>query len=277
MMTNDTDTQELLKVSGRGGLVNFELDDAAPLDAVCRALRDYLGRNRQLYARGAVAVNIGRRILNDGQQARIRELITAESGLAVKQFWCRPDILEQERQRITDLLDAQAAIVRQHTANGGAPAPAAAAPAAEPPQSSGAGHSAPGGEPYGAPAPVVRRTCRAGESLRFPGSVVILGNVNPGAQIIAAGDILVFGGLRGMAHAGAGGDPTAVILALSTASPNLRIAEYSWYDDGPRTANGRRGKDGAAPTIARVRNGAIQVTPYPGNYVSDHGGNPDER
>lgn len=276
MMANDTDTPKLLKVSGRGGLVNFEIDDAAPLEAVCHALREYLGRNRQLYARGAVAVNIGCRILNDGQQARISEIITAESGLAVKQFWCRPDILEQERQRIADLLDAQAAIVRQHTANAGAPAAKAATPAAEPEPPAPDGNS-PGGDPYGAPAPVVRRTCRAGESLRFPGNVVILGNVNPGAQIIAAGDILVFGKLRGMAHAGAGGDPAAIILAMSTASPNLRIAEYSWYDDGPRAANGRRGKDGDAPTIARVHNGAIQVTPYLGNYVSDHGGNPDER
>ena len=41
------------------------------------------------------------------------------------------------------------------------------------------------------PADIVRGTCRAGEVLRFPGNVVVMGNVNPGAQIIAQGDILV--------------------------------------------------------------------------------------
>ena len=275
MTTHAADTKELLKVSGRGGLVNFEIDDAAPLEAVCRALREYLRRNRRLYARGAVAVNIGRRILDAGQQQRIQAVIQAESGLAVQQFWCRPELLEMERQRIADLLAAQAEIVRQHSGNGSGP------PAAQPEQpttEAGAPDAPrPEGEGYGEPAAVVRRTCRAGESLRFPGNVLILGNVNPGAQIVADGDIVVFGGLRGMAHAGAAGDATAVILAMSTASPNLRIAEYSWYDDGPRTAKGRRGQDGDAAMVARVRDGAIAVTPYHQNQVSDHGGKPDER
>ena len=97
------------------------------------------------------------------------------------------------------------------------------------------------------PALLVRGACRAGESLRFPGDVVILGNVNPGAEVTADGDILVFGGLRGTAHAGAGGDAGAVILAMFTASPTLRIAGYSWR--GGEDDDGGIGADGGVSSL----------------------------
>ena len=292
MLTDAVDAHELVKVAGRGALVNFEIDDSVPVEVACRALREHLGRNRHLYARGDVTVNIGRRILRDDQQARIQKVIEGESGLTIKQFWCQPDILEEERQRITNLLAAQAVTVRQHAVPGdsteaGESIPDANEPIPEVTDAVAAAHSdtdgvavgglIPGGERYGVPALVVRGTCRAGEVLQFPGNVVILGNVNPGAQIIAAGDILVFGGLRGLAHAGAGGDTTAIILAMSTASPSLRIAEYFWHDEGPRTISGRRPNDDGGAIIARVRNGAIHVAPYLRNYAINHGGNPNER
>ncbi|MBI4770229.1 MAG: septum site-determining protein MinC, partial [Chloroflexi bacterium] len=53
---------------------------------------------------------------------------------------------------------------------------------------------------------LVRRTLRSGRSVRHPGHVVIIGDVNPGAEIVAGGDIVVWGRLRGVVQAGAGGD-----------------------------------------------------------------------
>ena len=288
MADTGVDNQELVKAFGRGSLLNIRVDDDAPLEVACRALREHLGRSQQLYAHGDVSVDIGRRLLVVEQQERIRKVIESESGLTVKRFHCEPEVLERERDRITDLLASQSATAPEHSRNGqnaadaleeSEPEPAesdATEPSAEP-RRYAVGGIAPGGERYGTPALVVRGTCRAGEVLTFPGNVVVMGNVNPGAQIIAQGDVLVFGALRGMAHAGSEGDASAVIVAMSTVSPHLRIADYLWHDDGPRAASGRRGNDSGAAVIARVENRAIRVSPYLKNHVPDHGGNPNER
>ncbi|MBT3391054.1 MAG: septum site-determining protein MinC [Chloroflexi bacterium] len=71
----------------------------------------------------------------------------------------------------------------------------------------------------------VQRTLRSGNNIIFPGHVVIIGDVNPGAEIIAGGNIIIWGRLRGTVHAGASGDETALVCALELAPMQLRIAE----------------------------------------------------
>jgi septum site-determining protein MinC len=69
-------------------------------------------------------------------------------------------------------------------------------------------------------------TLRGGQVLHHAGNIVVVGDVNPGAELIATGDILVFGRLAGIAHAGAQGDEAARIYALDLAPTQLRIATY---------------------------------------------------
>lgn len=69
-----------------------------------------------------------------------------------------------------------------------------------------------------------RGTLRGGQSLANVGHVVVIGDVNPGAELVAGGDILVFGALRGVAHAGAQGDRSARVYALVLEPTQLRIA-----------------------------------------------------
>ena len=201
----DTDTRELVAISGRGTLVNIRVDDGAPIKIACRTLREHLGRDRNLYSCGEVMVDIGRRILSQDEQERIRKVIDSESGLVVKQFWCDPTILAEERDRIDGLMRSQVAIY--HKLNGdesqvlaGRAVPTGLNPQLDDEDPSPADTTC--GEDRGVVAQVLRGTHRAGEVQRFSGNVVVVGNVNPGAQIIARGDILVFGKLRGLAHAG---------------------------------------------------------------------------
>jgi septum site-determining protein MinC len=70
-----------------------------------------------------------------------------------------------------------------------------------------------------------RGTLRSGDHLQSEGSVLLLGDVNPGARISAAGHVLVWGRLRGVAHAGCGGDRQARITALQLRPLQLRIAD----------------------------------------------------
>ncbi len=88
----------------------------------------------------------------------------------------------------------------------------------------------------------VQRTVRSGTRIEYPGSVVVLGDVNPGAEIIAEGSIIVWGHLRGAVHAGAAGNKDASVCALGLAPMRLEIADQSleWSEfedsDKPETA-----------------------------------------
>ena len=71
----------------------------------------------------------------------------------------------------------------------------------------------------------LNKTLRSGTRIEFPGHVVVFGDVNPGAEILAEGNVLVWGRVRGMIHAGAKGDTSAYICALDLSPTQLRIAE----------------------------------------------------
>lgn len=77
----------------------------------------------------------------------------------------------------------------------------------------------------GADALYLEMTVRSGVEIRHPGSVIILGDLNPGGIVVADGDILVWGRLRGTAHAGAGGNRDCLIMALQMEPTQLRIAD----------------------------------------------------
>jgi septum site-determining protein MinC len=71
---------------------------------------------------------------------------------------------------------------------------------------------------------MVKHTLRSGRRVQSRGHVVVYGDVNPGAEIIASGDIIIWGKLRGTVHAGADGDETAIVCALMMMPTQLRIA-----------------------------------------------------
>ncbi|MDB9534300.1 septum site-determining protein MinC [Dolichospermum planctonicum CS-1226] len=71
----------------------------------------------------------------------------------------------------------------------------------------------------------LQMTVRSGVEIRHGGTVIILGDINPSGIIIADGDILVWGRLRGVAHAGASGNRESLIMALQMEPTQLRIAD----------------------------------------------------
>lgn len=70
-----------------------------------------------------------------------------------------------------------------------------------------------------------RGSLRNGQKIEFDGSVVVVGDVNPGAEIKAGGNIIVLGQLKGMAHAGCKGMTEAFVTAIFMAPVQLRIAD----------------------------------------------------
>lgn len=84
-----------------------------------------------------------------------------------------------------------------------------------------------------------RGSLRSGQRIEFEGSLVILGDVNGGAEVIAGDNVVVLGVLRGLAHAGAKGNKKAIIAAASIEAPQVRIAniikEIENEDDARKT------------------------------------------
>ena len=73
---------------------------------------------------------------------------------------------------------------------------------------------------------LVDRTLRSGQSVHCVGHVVILGDVHPGAEVMAGGDVIVWGRLRGIVHAGAFGDAERCVCALDLSPTQLRIGSH---------------------------------------------------
>ncbi len=95
-------------------------------------------------------------------------------------------------------------------------------------------------------AKIVRQTIRSGQTTScLTGSVLIYGDVNPGGEVVASGDIIVLGALRGNAHAGAHGKLSSVIIAMELVPLQLQIGTYV---NRPPLGQKSRGY----PEIARV-------------------------
>ena len=110
-------------------------------------------------------------------------------------------------------------------------------------------------EPSLSEAVLWQRTLRSGQSIRHPGHVVVIGDVNPGAEIVAGGHVLVWGRLRGTVHAGATGDEKVLVCALDMSPTQLRIA-------GHITRSPEERRRTPTPEIAVVRDGQIVVMPW---------------
>jgi septum site-determining protein MinC len=115
----------------------------------------------------------------------------------------------------------------------------------------------------GESAMLVRRTLRSGFKLVQQGHVVVIGDVNPGAEIVATGSVVVWGRLRGVVHAGAEGDEHAVVCALNMAPTQLRIAGLIAIIP-QRTPQGRGGQRESKiqPEMAFIQGGQVMAEPW---------------
>lgn len=226
----------------QGLLITLGAEDQPPQtwDAELGALEARLSTNPAFFRGGRVALDVGARKLDCAAVEKTRTLLTRhEVDLwAVISTDRDTEAAAQEVGLVIDLGPTQ-------------PRPAEAAPNAQ----GGAG----GGE---ASPPIIdglvaRRTLRSGQRLRHPGHIVVIGDVNPGAEVVAGGDIVVWGHVRGMVHAGALGDEGAVICALDLAPTQLRIAGHI-----ARSPEEKRRKP--VPEMASVREGQIVAIPWPG-------------
>lgn len=105
----------------------------------------------------------------------------------------------------------------------------------------------------------LQQTLRSGQTMSYDGNIVLIGDANAGSEIIAKGDITVWGVLSGIAHAGARGNNRAIIRALKMNAIQLRISGY--YARRPDSINIPyiQRTNTFTPEEARVNNGEIAI------------------
>jgi len=176
---------------GKEGL-RLHLDESAVWSDVLGALRSQLDQGAQFFNGARVVVDIGNRALTEEQFAELMALMREHhleaSALA-------------STSRESRLAARAAGVVARPVAR------SVAAP----------------GEP--GEALFVSRTIRSGQVVRHQGHITIVGDVNAGAEVIAGGNVVVWGRLRGTVHAGALGDRLAMICAIELRPTQLRIAD----------------------------------------------------
>ncbi len=105
---------------------------------------------------------------------------------------------------------------------------------------------------------------RSGQSLEFEKSVIIIGDVNPGANITSKGNIVVLGSLKGNAFAGASGNPNCFVVALSMQPMQIRIADsIARAPDKPEEIRDHE------PKIAFLEEGNIYIEPLTKSVLND--------
>ncbi len=104
---------------------------------------------------------------------------------------------------------------------------------------------------------VIRRTLRSGQVIHHPGHIVMIGDVNPGAEIRAGGSIIIWGRLRGTVQAGVGDiGENAVVCALQLSPTQLRIGSHIAHSPADED------EQEIMPEMASVQDGQIVAEPW---------------
>lgn len=255
----------LVTLRGVGAQLLVELDSQAPFERLRDEVRRLFGENPARFKGTTARLAFGARDLSLFDLRRLVHLLRDEFDVIVAGIQVTPDALHRWAEvelklkvYLTDAPDEDTAEEPDEPELELEPEPAPAVVAkpepepapAPPPELAGAHRMLP-----------VERTVRSGSTIRFPGDIVVYGDVNAGAVVIASGNILVLGRLSGLAHAGADGDERAVVIGFDLRPPQVRIGKKIAIAPDRAEAPPRKH---ALPEIAWVSGDTIVIEEYRG-------------
>jgi septum site-determining protein MinC len=222
---------------GVGQEVRVILDPLAPYSEIERELEEHLERSGRFFAGAAVTLEVGTRQLRDDQLQQIRQTLSTY-GLTIAEI----------RASLADSVRLSPPLPLASPP----PLSTAAAPIATRRERLPGDEELPRNN-----ARLIRGPLRSGQRVYAEDNLVVFGDVNPGAELIAGGDIVVMGVLRGVAHAGVPDNSAAVIAALSLKPTQLRIGYF--ISRSPEFQE----KQDSGPEIARVDAEQIVIDSFP--------------
>jgi septum site-determining protein MinC len=212
----------VIRGTTKSGLVIL-LPEDLEFGALAQRLREKLAQGGRFFRGAEVTVQVDRRTLTTSEQEAVADILS-ECDMTLRKVTEGGD----------PVAEAQAALrAAEQSRRGTVPAAALLAESET--------------------ALVVTRTLRSGQSVRHQGDVIVLGDVNPGAEVVASGHIVVMGALRGVAHAGCTGNMAAFVASTKLRPTQLRIAHV--IGRAPDEQENLQ----PVPEVARVRDGMIVV------------------
>lgn len=248
-----------VSLKGVGGQLVVELDPTAPFERLRDEVRRLFGETPGRFKGTTARLAFGARELSLFDLRRLVHLLKDEFEVLVTGVQVTPEALhrwsEVELKLKVYLVDAETpAEADEATDEEVTPTPAAREAAPEPP--------APAPEAAGTRRMLpVERTVRSGTTIRFPGDIIVYGDVNAGAVVVASGNILVLGRLSGLAHAGADGDERAVVIGFDLRPTQVRIGKKIAIAPDRDEAPPRKS---TLPEIAWVSGESILIEDYRG-------------
>ncbi|MCA9734341.1 MAG: septum site-determining protein MinC [Deferribacteres bacterium] len=186
----------------KSGLV-ISLDDAIAMDELVSQLKSKLDKSGQFFANADVVFNLGEREIGEDELATLRDTASTAKGLQLTGI----KAYSKSSLKIAEKLGLTAKELKHNNH-------VASKPIFSVPKRSSE-----------LTATFIRRTVRSGQVVESDGHLIVLGDANIGSEIAAAGDIIIFGALRGHAFAGANGRKQSIVAALHLAPVLLRIDE----------------------------------------------------
>ena len=207
--------------------INLILDRDLPFEELLDAIIAKFLESEKFFRNAEVAISFEGRELNQEEEYRIVEAITQQTSIKII---CIVDNDEAHAQFVKEQIDAYQEAVTGRD-----------------------------GEFY-------RGTLRSGQVLESASSIVVVGDVNPGAKIISRKNIVVLGALNGNAYAGAGGDGSCFIAALEMDPIQIQIGDIlaKSPDKQQKAKRPRRRSNAPAaaePQIAIAKGGNIYIQP----------------
>ncbi|PDW01891.1 septum site-determining protein MinC [Candidatus Viridilinea mediisalina] len=212
---------DLMSIKGGRDGLRIRFDDSAEWGLLLEQLEQQLNQNQAFFNGASLALDVGERTLTTEQLTHLLNLL-------------------QHHGVVAEALSAGA----RETRNAARTAGVTARPLPRYPDSS------PQVSPD-AEALLLIRTVRSGQVLRHSGHITLIGDVNPGGELIAGGSVVVWGRLRGFVHAGALGNVDAIVCAMELRPTQIRIAEQ--FATTPQEAGPHR------PEVARIAGAQIVV------------------
>lgn len=218
--------KEPVNIKGTKSGIILVLDDKVPMDNLKDAIKEKFNASRDFFKNASVALTFEGRKLTDAEKFELAELISDNSDLNVV---CitedNPDVEAFMKKSIDDKI----ASMNQKTGS------------------------------------FYKGTLRNGQVIDFETSVIILGDINAGAQVVSKGSIIVLGSLYGNAYAGAGGSKNVFVAALNMNPTQIKIGDAmarSSDSDGKLPKN-------TGPMIAFFENGNIYIEPITREALND--------
>lgn len=230
---------EAIKFKGTRQGVHLVIDPDPELPEILLELDQRLKGTDQFFRSADVMLNLGDRSIDEAEFTILREIL-ARYGLTIVSV----EAGHTDSQHVFRNLNLQ--VVTPES-------PVETIEDMEPTTSNGDGTShLPRGAVLSREALVIHKTLRSGQAVNHPSDICLIGDVNPGAEVIAGDNVIIWGSLRGVVQAGVGGNEEAVVCALELAPTQLRIASLVTRQPEAMDAP-------FVPEMARIIDGQIVV------------------